>query len=491
MLAAFVIVRVWVPSYVRRLRAPLAVTAVCVLLVPVSAYMHRYHHDMHNEARIAALSLGMLAAIWQVATVVFGLLDVRFHIPIPRIVSDLIVAAVSIGAVFLVLSRLGINLTSLIATSAVVTAVVGLSLQDTLGNVIAGVALQLDSSVRVGDWIRVGDVSGRVSEIRWRYTAIETRNWETVIVPNAQLMKGNVIVQGRRAGQPTKWRRWLYFNVDFRYSPTHVIEAVTTALRSEPLANVASEPPANCLLMELHESYYRFAVRYWLTDLALDDPTDSAVRTRMVSALKRANVTLSIPAHALFLTSDTSERREEKARQDLMRRVECLRAVELFNGLSVEEITQLGQALHSIPFAPGEVLTRQGAEAHWLYIIISGTVSVRVRHDEIEREIAQLGKGRYFGEMGLLTGEARTATVVAIDEVECYRLGKQAFQSMLEQRPEIASELATELARRRLELTAAKENLDVEARREREGQTTRDLLNRIRSFFGIKDPNAS
>ncbi len=487
MLVAFLIVRIWVPSYLRRLRAPLALTVVCILLVPLSAHLRRAYPTRYNVAQIVAVSLGTLAFIWQVATVFFGLLDVRFRVRIPRIVSDLIVAAVSIGAVFLMLTRVGINLTSLIATSAVVTAVVGLSLQDTLGNVIAGVTLQLDSSVRVGDWIKVGDVSGRVSEIRWRYTAVETRNWETVIIPNSLLMKGNVIVQGRRTGQPIKWRRWLYFNVDFRYSPTQVIEAVTTALRAESIANVASDPPPQCLLMELHESYYRFAGRYWLTDLALDDPTDSAVRTRIVNALKRANIPLSIPAHALFVTSDTSERREEKARQDLLRRVECLRGVELFDGLSVEEITKLAQALHSIPFAPGEVLTRQGAEAHWLYIVISGTVSVRVRHDDVEREIAQLGSGRYFGEMGLLTGEARTATIVAIDEVECYRLGKRAFQAMLKERPEIARELATELARRRLELTAAKENLDAEARGEHEGQATHDLLNRIRVFFGLHE----
>ena len=491
MLIAFLVVRLWVPSYLRRLRAPLMVTAICVVLVPISAYLRVYHPGTPNEAHIAALSLGTLAAVWQIATVCFGIAETKLRIPVPRIVSDLIVAAVSIGAIVLLLSRLGINLSSLLATSAVVTAVVGLSLQDTLGNMIAGVTLQLDSSVRVGDWIKVGDVSGRVSEIRWRYTAIETRNWETVIIPNALLMKGNVTVLGRRDGQPTKWRRWLYFNVDFRYSPTQVIDAVTAALRGETIANVASEPAPNCLLMELYESYFRFAVRYWLTDLSVDDPTDSAVRTRIVNALKRVNVPLSIPAHAVFLTSDTSERRQEKERQDLARRAECLRAVELFNGLSLEEVKKLARALHSIPFAPGEVLTRQGAEAHWLYIILSGTVSVRVRRDEIEQEIAQLGSGQFFGEMGLLTGEARTATVVAIDEVECYRLGKQAFQEMVTERPELANDVASELARRRLGLSAAQENLDAQARHEREGQAARDLLNKIRSFFGIDESSNS
>jgi small-conductance mechanosensitive channel len=485
---AYVLVRIAAPSHLKRLRTPIGATAICVVLVPVAAYLRTANPAAHRDARLVALSLGTLAVIWEVGTLLFGVLETRVRLAIPRIVSDLIVAAVAIGSLGILLSRMGINLSSLLTTSAVLTAVVGLSLQDTLGNMVAGITLQLDSSLQVGDWIKVGDLSGKVSEIRWRFTAIETRNWETVIVPNAQLIKGQVIIQGRRTGQSEKWRRWIYFNVDFRYSPTQVIDTVQSVLRGEKLTNVAEAPAPNCILYDIHESYYRFAVRYWLTDLAADDPTDSSVRTRIVNALKRVNVRLSIPAHALFLTSDTEERREFKSRQDLTRRVEWLHRIELFDSLSVEEVTKLAQALHAIPFAPGEILTRQGAEAHWLYIIVSGTVSVRVRSDDKEREVAQLGEGRFFGEMGLLTGEARSATVVAIDEVECYRLGKQVFQELVKERPEIAEEVATELARRRTQLSAARDDMDAEAKRESERQTAYDLLNKMRTFFGLDEP---
>jgi len=484
---AYVLVRIIAPYHVKRLRAPFVVTVICLLLVPVAGYLRSVNSAALKETRLVALSLGTLAVIWEVSTLVFGVLETRLRLSIPRIASDLIVAAVSMGALGLLLSRMGINLSSLLATSAVLTAVIGLSLQDTLGNMFAGITLQLDSSVRVGDWVKIGDLSGRISEIRWRFTAIETRNWETVIVPNALLIKGQVIIQGRRTAQPIKLRRWIYFNVDFRFSPTQVIDTIQNALRGEKIANVAETPPANCLLIEIQESYYRFAVRYWLTDLAVDDPTDSAVRTRIVNALKRVNIPTSIPAHAIFVTSDTTERREQKMRQDLARRVEWLHRIELFDSLSIEEVTKLAEALHAIPFAPGEVLTRQGAEAHWLYIIVSGNVSVRVSQQDMEREVAQLGEGRFFGEMGLLTGESRSATVVAIDEVECYRLGKQVFQELVKERPEIAEEVAAELARRRTQLSAAREDLDAEAKRENERQTAYDLLRKMRSFFGLDE----
>jgi CRP-like cAMP-binding protein len=242
----------------------------------------------------------------------------------------------------------------------------------------------------------------------------------------------------------------------------------------------------NCVLLDICDSYYRFALRYWLTDFGADDPTDSVVRTRIVHALKRVHIPLSIPAKALFVTTDTAERREQKMQRDLEDRVAWLRRVDLFESLSVGEVTRLAADLSSIPFGAGEVLTRQGAEAHWLYIILSGKVSVRVQHEDIEREVAQLGPGQFFGEMGLLTGERRTATVVALDEVECYRLGKDVFRDLLQTRPKIAEDVATVLAHRRIGLAAAHSDLDAEARRDQERQTASDLLRRMRAFFSLE-----
>jgi small-conductance mechanosensitive channel len=106
----------------------------------------------------------------------------------------------------------------------------------------------LEHAIATGDWIRIDGQEGMVKEIRWRHTTVETRNWDTIVIPNSVLMKSQVTVLGRRAGQPRQHRQWVYFNIDFRYSPADVIEAVETALRGEPIANIASEPPPNCVL---------------------------------------------------------------------------------------------------------------------------------------------------------------------------------------------------------------------------------------------------
>jgi small-conductance mechanosensitive channel len=405
-----------------------------------------------------------------------------------RITRDVMVAAASIVAFFSIASRAGLNLSGLIATSAVLTAVIGFGLKDTLGNVIGGLSLQTDKSIGIGDWIKVGDVVGRVVDVRWRYTAVETRNWETLIVPNSVLTTEKVMVLGRRRGQPLQWRRWVWFNVDFRTSPADVARVVTEALTQAPIQNVAAEPPPHVVLMDLYESYARYAARYWLTELAFDDGTDSVVRNRIYFALKRAGIGFSIPAHAVFLTEESAQRAEAKEREELERRAEALEKVDLFHPLTVEDRQQLARSLFYAPFVTGEVLTRQGAEGHWLYLILEGDVSVRVAADEgLEKEVARLGAGEFFGEMSLMTGARRSATVVALTPVDAYRLDKAAFQQVIQEKPAIAEPMAELLARRRTELAAVRENLDQEAQRRHFAAAKSDLLGRIRDFFGLSD----
>jgi CRP-like cAMP-binding protein len=233
-------------------------------------------------------------------------------------------------------------------------------------------------------------------------------------------------------------------------------------------------------------------VRYWLKDLAIDDPTDSIVRTRIYFALRRVGIPLSIPAHAIFMTAESSERQAQKARSDIQRRIAVLRRMELFSQLSIEECTRLAEGLRDAPFTRGETITRQGAEAHWLYIISDGEAAVRVKVEGgIEREVARLKTGDFFGEMSLLTGERRSATVVAVTDVECYRLDKDAFQELLDRRPELAELVADVLAKRRLELSAVKDNLDQDARREQLRVTRTDLVGKIRKFFALEEDGHS
>ena len=403
-----------------------------------------------------------------------------------RIAQDLCVALAYVVAVILLLSRNGVDLAGIVATSAVITAVIGFSLQDTLGNMMGGVALQMERTIRAGDWIRVDDVEGRVKEIRWRQTSVETRDWDTVVIPNSLLMKGRVRVLGRRTACPFQRRQWVHFNVDFRTSPTEVIAVVEKELRREFIPNVAPEPAAHCVMSDFKESYAAFAVRYWLTDLMTADLTDSLVRTRIYSALRRAGIPLSIPAHSVFVTKDNPAHRKQKQDRELEHRLAALAKVPLFKPLTDEECRSLAGDLGSAPFVKGEAMTRQGDPAHWLYLIVEGAAEVQVTVDGATRKVANLRAGDYFGEMAMMTGQPRASTVLALTDVQCYRLGLECFRDILQRRPEIAEEISHTLARRRLELEGVREEVSAAAARERLQQTQHTLLHRLRLVFNLE-----
>ena len=205
----------------------------------------------------------------------------------------------------------------------------------------------------------------------------------------------------------------------------------------------------------------------------------------MYFALQRADMTLAMPAHAVFVTQETTDRKAIKTEKQVIRRRQLLASLELFSGLSDAERTELARTMKYAPFAKGEVMTRQGAEAHWLYLMEDGKAVIRVSDGLNDREVAQLAGPCFFGEMSLLTGEPRSATVIADSEVECFRLDKAAVQKIIDARPQLAEQLAKLLADRRVALQSAKENLSADAARERAAREANALLTRIRSFFAL------
>lgn len=205
----------------------------------------------------------------------------------------------------------------------------------------------------------------------------------------------------------------------------------------------------------------------------------------MYFALQRADMTLAMPAHAVFVTQETTDRKAIKTEKQVIRRRQLLASLELFSGLSDAERTELARTMKYAPFAESEVMTRQGAEAHWLYLMEDGKAVIRVSDGLNDREVAQLAGPCFFGEMSLLTGEPRSATVIADSEVECFRLDKAAVQKIIDARPQLAEQLAKLLADRRVALQSAKENLSADAARERSAREANALLTRIRSFFAL------
>lgn len=443
--------------------------------------------------RVAAQLLQLLLVINLLAITVFDLLLRALRVDYPDILHDVMVGAAYVVALGVLMHRAGVNLTSIVATSAVVTAVIGLSLQATLGNVVGGISLQLDDSINEGDWIELDNkTQGQVKKIRWRHTVIETRDWDTLIIPNGQLMTQSIRLLGKRSGEPIQRRMWVYFNVDFRYSPAEVIRVVEEALQAAPLEGMAREPKPHCLCHEMarensDNSVCYYAARYWLTDFSRNDSTNSLVRQRIYAALKRAQIPLAIPAKTIFVSQDDTAHRERKRERELESRLSALSAIDLFANLSEEEQRTLAASARLAPFSPDEVITRQGATAHWLYVLLKGSATVRVTApDGEERQVAVLEAPNFFGEMALMTGQPREATVIARDDVQCLRVDRKDLEGIIQQRPEIATEISGVLATRRVELVAAREGLDSQAKSQRLSSERNRILSSIRDFFALE-----
>jgi len=409
------------------------------------------------------------------------------RIAVPTILEDIIVLICYLGWVMVQLHDAGLELSSIVTTSTVITALVAFAMQDTLGNLLAGLALQLDNSVDVGDWIKLDDITGQVVQIRWRHTAVQTRNWETVIVPNGQMMRGKFVVLGRHGEDPVQWRRWIWFNVGYQERPQRVVEVVEAAIRSLDIPNVARQPSPSCVLMDFDNSYGRYALRYWLTDLLPDDPTDSVVRTHLLSALQREGMRLAYPEQHIYMTKESEKRDEMKLTRAIEDRVNMLRNLKLFNRFPDHELRQLAQQLKYAPFAKGDLLTRQGAHANWLYFLIHGEAETYSDIPGRPRKVlGTLKPGSYFGEMGLLTGAPRIASVVATQDCRCYRLAKAAFKEVMLNHPDLAEEISAQISERETGLDSAQASDNLErAVPEAVAEKSSHWLDRLRGFLRL------
>ncbi len=468
-----------------RLRLPSFLLALYLLTTVVVAALIADGRDPHTLG-VFNLAFELLALVGLGQVLVFSVALPRLGVRLPRILVDVVTGVAVVIALIFVGKRAGFSVAGLITTSAVITAVLGFALQDTLGNLMGGLALQLDSSVKVGDWIALGlgDREGQVVDIRWRYTAVETRAWETVLIPNSTLMKSQVVVIGRRQGAPLRVRRQVDFQVDFRTPPTEVLATVREALTTDRPALVEAQPPLQVLFIAIKDSVAAYCVRYWLSDLANDDPADSDVRTRVFFALQRAGIALSIPAQAVFVSHDDDARKARKEHDALVARQAALAAVDVFAPLDEAERANLADRLRRAPFAAGEAVTREGEHDDGLYIIVEGTAEVRIGEGDAARTIATLGPGQFFGEMALLTGEVRSATVLATTDLQCYRIDKHGFEAMMRARPALADAVADVLADRRIALASAREEAGDGA--PAKAEVKRDLLDRIRAFFALR-----
>jgi small-conductance mechanosensitive channel/CRP-like cAMP-binding protein len=462
--------RIFVMSTALALSILLHLVAIAIdVLVPGSA--DRFFH----AAAVLLLAFGLTGLL---GLVLLDLLFQRAGLSVPTILRDILQAVAFFIILLVVLSRSGVNLLSLVTTSAVLTAVIGLALQNTISNMFAGLALQMDRTLNVGDWIQMSHWIGRITHIKWRSTFIVTRDGNNVILPNSELLRQEVLNYSKPSGEH---RNSVKVSFAYRHPPREVARILLDSLRG--LRDILAEPAPDCIPLDFGESGIVYAVRYWTDNVFNDQIVEGEVRTRIWYAAQRAGLEIPYPVRSVRTLDEAPERRAADEARERQACVDALAAIDLFAKLDQDELDLLASGVRSQRFADGEVIIEQGDVGDSLYLITRGEVAVTLTVDTQVREVARLAAGGFVGEMSLLTGEPRQATCRAVGDVACWVLGHQALQRVLRADPKAAEHMSTVIAGRQQAL--AGERATLIADRPDEPTADQRLLKRIRDFFNL------
>ena len=395
----------------------------------------------------------------------------------PAAFKNIITSAVIVVVALILLKEiLDINVTSLIATTTVLTATIGLAFQSTLANMLAGFTIHLEKPLKQGDWISAGGHEGRVVDITLRSTRIRTLDNNEVFIPNSKVLNENVV---NYSLPDSTIMRNLTVGVSYAVQPNKVKKAVLDVLATVP--GVAKLPPPRIRVVSYGDFTVNYEIRYPLVSFASHGETEAEIMNLIWYCFRRNGIEIPFPVRDVNVRHVTPESLQSERDRQTADLINMMEKVEILSPLSGQELKELVACVSVKSYAAGEVPVHQGDPGDSFYIIKTGKVDVVVEKSPGESAVvATLNPGNIFGEMSLLTGEKRAATVRAIEDSLLILIDKALFAEVMSSKPEIVSFLADLLAKRQGELQA---HVGTSARALNVVNSFKD---RIKAFFDIR-----
>lgn len=475
------------PVVVRRLLWPtvlLAVVTAAVLLlpglgVPMSATRVDPKTGVVVELDYGQLAVGIAAVFFATRLLDFLVFDLALRFrrktaapALLRQIIGLLVFGIGVSIVFKVV--LFTSLTALLTTSAIITAVVGLALQDTLGNLFAGLSLHLEKSVEVGDMVRSGELFGSVEQLSWRAIKVRTLEGNVLLIPNSLAGRERLEVYPR-PGRPIA--RILRVGLEYQASPAGAREVLEGAVRD--LKGLASHPSPTAYLYGFSSYAIEYELRYWLEDYGRFLEIDSHVRERVWYALERAGMKIAYPVirqHQYAAGPLPSASREDALHTALDR-------ADLLAPLSIEQRRRVAEGSLTRVYGPGETIVEEGETGSSMFLVVSGRVGVSIHGAAGDsRRLAILEPGSAFGEISFLTGDPRTATVRALTEATLVEIHRDTLAPILAEQPTLVEALEKTVRERRRRAAELLDATREEMTKMPEGPA---LGTRIARFFGL------
>lgn len=409
----------------------------------------------------------------RIVTEELGLKIPQVFIDLGRYVLWLVMAFVVVGGIW----RRHDLFSALFTAGAVTTAILALALQDTIKNFISAWAIVGEGVYAIGDWVWLGEDEGEVIAVTRRTTKIRTRQGDVVTVPNGQVTATKV----RNQSRPTREHaEFVAVQASYEAPPNRVRDVLRRAVLEVP--KILQTPAPVFRVRGFTDAGVEYQVKVWVDDLANVHDILSDLRVQIWYHFQRAGIEFPYPVRELRRLARHEEDADARARAVLAR----LRSVPFFEALPEDVLTALARDAGVVGYGAGERVVLAGDPGDTCYVVDAGRLAVLVSDGKAERQVATLEAGALFGEMSLLTGEPRTATVRALDDARLVSVGAASLRAALERAPELAQRLAEAAALRREGLLEARAALDAAARSRVDAQAHR-LRELIKRFFRLPE----
>lgn len=373
--------------------------------------------------------------------------------------------------VIVILQTSGFNLASLAVIAGGLGVGLGLGLQDATKNFISGLTLLLEGTIRVGDFVEFDGLSGYVKEISIRSTIIRTRDGGDVVVPNSQMVENRLM---NWSYDSFKARMHIPVGVAYESEPVLVTEILLKSAYME--AAVLHDPAPKVIFMGFGESSLDFELWVWVSRIDKDPDIRSSLNFIIEHNLRQQGISIPYPQRDLWLrnpevltrkvrkkvedtpdfTSLPQPQLLEKRSKPLSLR-DLLREVTYFENFTNLELRRLIELGYRKRLRASEVLFREGDAGNAFYIILSG--SVEVVAEKLNKYIKTLKAGQFFGELSLMLGIPRTATVRALEDTIVFVINNKSFEKLLQEHPELAEVIAREFGNRQEEVFQRQQQL--------------------------------
>jgi small-conductance mechanosensitive channel len=400
--------------------------------------------------------------------------------PIPHFLREVVSGIIFLIVLLFILSygyHAEAQLKGLLAGSGVVAIILGFAGQNLFAGIIGGVSIQINRPYKVGDWLKVGETYGEVREINWRSTRLCTNDDIYLDIPNNEMVSHQIV----NLHYPTEIHAMrIRVGVEYKNPPNVVKEALHRATATAK--GVLAEPKTRIFLVDFGESACIYEIKFYMGNHSRINEINDAVRTNVWYELKRRGVTIPFPIRTLQVERKAALPVKEEQAEALS----ILRGERLFECLSEEQLSHVVQQARLKLFGRGEPVIEEGSAGDSMFVMLRGAANVLVSKNGSKIQVATLGAGDCFGEMSLLTGEPRSATVRA--DADCYvmEIGKPVMAEVLRDAPSCLEKLSELLAQRKLETEGVlKEAGRAGEHALKERQYTASFLQRLRTFFQL------